>query len=517
MRTPENPYRHDMPEDLDIEVPDSPAALIDQREEREKRRFEWTLIAVGLLGLLVILAVLALAFAIAGSGDQARPAAPVKAPVASPAAVAPDKAPTLADAKGMEFEKFSRVDPTLPKVPPGPVKKFTVDVLEHVTQVAPALAPTKAWSFAVNGVAYRGTAASPPIVVNQGDKVQVTFVNGGSKAMDVSMAHSIDFHSAEVAPNKNYIDVAPGKRITIRFVAKHPGVFMYHCATQPILMHTSAGMMGMMVVKPRTLAPVDKELWVTQEEFYLGAPGKPADMAKMTAEKPDVIAFNGYADQYKAHPITVRRGERIRMYVLDAGPSKWSAFHVIGTVFDTTHVEGVVGHDSQTVNLAPSQGGWVEFTLDQEGNYPFVTHAFGDMVKGAGGILHTSGAPMPPKPAAVPAADTASPHAMAGAVKVALGEMFVKPDKTTAKAGEVMFDVQNTGATTHGLAIVKVPAAVKGGMLEESTFLAKGKDLAGGEGGDMVTATLKPGSYELVCFIPGHYAAGQRSDFTVTR
>jgi uncharacterized cupredoxin-like copper-binding protein len=230
-----------------------------------------------------------------------------------------------------------------------------------------------------------------------------------------------------------------------------------------------------------------------------------------------VIAFNGYADQYKADPITVRKGERIRMYVLDAGPSKWSAFHVIGTVFDTTHVEGVVGHDSQTVNLAPSQGGWVEFTLDQEGNYPFVTHAFGDMVKGAGGILHTTGAPMPPKPAAAaPAADAASPHAMAGAVGVALGEMFVKADKTTVKAGEVMFDVQNTGATMHGLAIVKAPASVKGGMLEESTLLAKGKGLAGGEGGDMVTATLKPGSYELVCFIAGHYAAGQRTDLTVT-
>ena len=163
--------------------------------------------------------------------------------------------------------------------------------------------------------------------------------------MAVNMAHSIDFHSAEVAPNKNYIDVAAGKKLTIEFVAKHPGVFMYHCATQPVLMHTSAGMTGMMVVKPRNLPAVDKELWLTQEEFYLGAPGKPADAAKMAAETPDVMAFNGYANQYKAHPITVRRGEKIRMYVLDAGPSKWSAFHVIGTVFDTTHVEGVIGHD----------------------------------------------------------------------------------------------------------------------------------------------------------------------------
>ena len=65
------------------------------------------------------------------------------------------------------------------------------------------------------------------------------------------MPHSIDFHSAEVAPNKNYIDVDAGEQLKIEFVADHAGVFMYHCATQPILLHTSAGMMGMMVVKPQ--------------------------------------------------------------------------------------------------------------------------------------------------------------------------------------------------------------------------------------------------------------------------
>jgi hypothetical protein len=124
--------------------------------------------------------------------------APVAHDHAAPAPAAPAKAPSLADAKGVDFEKFAKVDPTLPAVPPGAVKKFTVDVLEHVTQVDPNLAPTDAWSYAVNGKAYRGTAASPPIVVNQGDKVRITFVNGGSKKMAVSMAHSIDFHSAEV-------------------------------------------------------------------------------------------------------------------------------------------------------------------------------------------------------------------------------------------------------------------------------------------------------------------------------
>jgi nitrite reductase (NO-forming) len=166
---------------------------------------------------------------------------------------------------------------------------------------------------------------------------------------------------------------------------------MYHCATKPVLMHTGAGMLGMFVVKPKGLAPVDRELWMTQQEFYIGKPGGIADQKKLDAKTPDVIAFNGFADQYAKHPVQVEMGERIRMYILNAGPSIWSAFHVIGTVFDRTVVEGQVGRDAQTVNLAPSQGGWVEFTLDEEGAYPFVTHAFGDMTKGALGILATAG------------------------------------------------------------------------------------------------------------------------------
>ena len=39
----------------------------------------------------------------------------------------------------------------------------------------------------------------------------------------------------------------------------------------------------------------------------------------------------------------MKRGESVRAYVLNAGPSIWSAFHVIGTVFDRTMVEGTPG------------------------------------------------------------------------------------------------------------------------------------------------------------------------------
>ena len=404
-------------------------------------------------------------------------------------------------------------DPALIAVPARAVKKFKVDVFQRVTQVAKDLAPTEVWSFAVNGRYQRGTGVSPPMVVNEGDTVDFTLVNGSRKAMKVTMPHSLDFHSAEVNPGKRYADLAPGKSMHYRFVAKHPGVFMYHCATQPVLMHTGAGMVGMFVVKPKHLAPVDRELWMTQQEYYLGKPGKGADMAKMQAKAPDVIAFNGYANQYKDSPVTVNRGERVRMYVLNAGPSIWSAFHVIGTVFDRTVIEGARGRDSQTMNLAPSQGGWAEFTLDEEGTYPFVTHAFGDAVKGAIGVVQTAHAPT-----------GAAGHDMGGAaasagtradVDVTFGDMWIKASTPRVKAGKVTFGVKNQGATMHGLAIVPSPAKVSGGMVDHATFVAQGGDLGAGASGT-VSADLKPGKYELICHMPGHYAAGQEMPFEVT-
>jgi len=289
------------------------------------------------------------------------------------------------------FERFRRVDPNLPAIPPGRVKHFRVTVFEHVTKVAPDQPPTRVWSFAVNGQEDRGTGASPPMVVNQGDRVDITFVNGGSARANVTLAHSLDLHAADLAPSSAFRTIAPGGSMHIRFTATHPGVFLYHCASQPMLMHLGEGMVGMFVVKPRGLPPVDRELWVDQEEYFPGAPGQNADMNEMMAKQPKVVAFNGYAFQYRAQPIRVHTGERIRMYVLNAGPTQWSSFHVIGAVFDHTVIEGQEGHDAQAVSLAPAQGGWVDFTLHQRGAYPFVTHAFADMMEGADGALITEG------------------------------------------------------------------------------------------------------------------------------
>jgi nitrite reductase (NO-forming) len=112
---------------------------------------------------------------------------------------------------------------------------------------------------------------------------------------------------------------------------------------------------------------------------------------------PAVVAFNGHADQYAARPVVVRRGERIRVFLLDAGPNKWSAFHVVGSIFDRAWIDGIHAQNEtlgeQTLNLAPSQGAVADLRLAEEGSYPFLSHELAASAAGAVGVLRTSQAP----------------------------------------------------------------------------------------------------------------------------
>jgi nitrite reductase (NO-forming) len=166
---------------------------------------------------------------------------------------------------------------------------------------------------------------------------------------------------------------------------------MYHCGTPPALHHIGNGMYGAIVIDPPDLAPVDHELLFVQSELYLEGPSN-RGLAKMEQEAWDAVVFNGYANQYRDRPIRVEPGERVRAWVLDAGPSENSSFHVVGTIFETVYKEGEYmlrpgTGGAQALDLQPAQGGFVEFTFDEQGLYPIVTHKFANPGKGALGLF----------------------------------------------------------------------------------------------------------------------------------
>jgi len=161
-------------------------------------------------------------------------------------------------------------------------------------------------------------------------------------------------------------------------------------------------MYGAIIIDPPDLPRVDHEYLLGQSELYLGPQGQPGDLAKMQDTDWDAVVFNGYVNQYPHQPIRVEPHQRIRVWVLDAGPSENSSFHIVGTIFDTVYKEGAyqLGPDathggSQALDLQPAQGGFVEFTFDEKGFYPIVTHKFANVGKGALGLFQAGDVKLP--------------------------------------------------------------------------------------------------------------------------
>jgi nitrite reductase (NO-forming) len=279
---------------------------------------------------------------------------------------------------------FQAHDPSLPPVGATRVHRLTLRVSDVQAEIAPGVRQ-QLWT-------YNGTMPGPTLHGRVGDQFVIRLVN------DTQMGHSIDFHAGQIAPDRAMRTIGAGKSLTYRFTAQNSGIWLYHCSTMPMSVHIANGMFGAVVIDPPNLPHVARSFLLVQSELYLGAQGGPADATKVLAEEPDAVVFNGYVDQYDHTPLTARVGQRIRIWILDAGPNRPSAFHVVGGQFDTVFQEGayLLRRDSpshgasQALSLGPAQGGFVELSLDEPGHYPFVSHLMVDAERGAHGIIRVT-------------------------------------------------------------------------------------------------------------------------------
>ena len=290
--------------------------------------------------------------AMPSTGEGARP-------TPSFAGIAPANADALAAA-------HNAYPAALPATTAGPVLNVHIGISHHVLSIAPGI-KYEAWTF-------DGGVPGPVIHARQGQTVRVTLTN------HAPMPHSVDFHAARVAPDKD----------------------LYHCGTKPVLAHIANGMYGAIVVdpaNPNLLPPVHHAYVLVSGEWYLNAPGdkQPAslDMVKAHQMTPDWVTWNGYAGQYVKHPLTAHPGHTVRLYVVDAGPSLDTDFHVVGTVLQRAWLDAAVTdpplHGIQTATVPAGGGGIFDVTISKPGLYPFVTHSFASVDMGAVGLLNVGG------------------------------------------------------------------------------------------------------------------------------
>jgi nitrite reductase (NO-forming) len=267
-----------------------------------------------------------------------------------------------------------------PIVPPAIARKNATKVIVHleVKEVEGRLADGVRYTFWTFG----GKVPGKFIRVREGDLVEMHLDNHpGNK-----MPHNIDLHAVN-GPGGGAASslTAPGHSSVFSFKALNPGLYVYHCATAPVVMHVANGMYGMILVEPKEGLPkVDHEYYVMQSDFYTkGANGEqglqPFSMTKAIDERPDYVVFNGSVGSTTADKaLTGNVGETVRLFVGDGGPNLTSSFHVIGQIFDTVWAEGNMStptHNVQTTMIPAGGAAIAQFKLSVPGTFIIVDHS----------------------------------------------------------------------------------------------------------------------------------------------
>lgn len=275
--------------------------------------------------------------------------------------------------------RLTRFDPALPPLPEGGTLRLKWTAQDIPLQVSPNTTLV-AWTFENN-------CPGPIAHCRVGDTVEFTLTNQSA------MPHAMDFHAAQIDPRTAFANVAEGQSISFTFKPRYAGAYLYHCGTQPMLLHIGAGMYGAIIVSPQEPLPPAREFVLVQGEYYLGPPVSDIyslDYARMLTGVPSLVAFNGRPDQYMRDPIRVKVGERVRFWVVNAGPNVPCAFHVVGEQFDTVYIgqppDSAI-HGVQTFSVPPGGGMGFELLCDVPGEFPFMNHACAYGQIGAMGTL----------------------------------------------------------------------------------------------------------------------------------
>ncbi len=275
----------------------------------------------------------------------------------------------------------------------------------------------RAWTFG-------GSVPGPVVHVREGDRITFKMKNRSDEEVTITeptregspfmqqvaendyqkakpgvmpMPHSMDFHAGTVAKDDKWRTIGPGETIEFDWVANYAGVYIYHCGTPSVLMHTAMGQHGVVVVSPKEEYParqkVDREYVVVQSEYYLKKGSGDLytyDSEAASNNNPSHVVFNGHQTVMHEQPLKAREGERVRLYFSNNGPSGTSSFHVIGAIFDQVWMEGHPYNEMrgmQTVLLGASGSAVMDFIVPEAGKYILVDHEFVDAEKGATGTL----------------------------------------------------------------------------------------------------------------------------------
>jgi multicopper oxidase len=314
---------------------------------------------------------------------------------------------------------LTRRSALIPPVPStGTLREYVLEA--KATEWSPTgHAAAKAW-------AYNGTVPGPEIRVTEGQKVRVTLHNR------LEEPTSIHWHGLPVpfamdgVPDLTQPAVLPGGTFVYEFTASRPGTYWYHTHFGYQL---DRGMYGALVIEPRREPLKYDQEYTLVIDDWLSDPDHPRpdslaggmmnmggmmggdtggmggmmggmkmgptrsahDGAVRVQPIYDRLIVNGRAGN-KSPELRVRRGDRLRLRLVNAGSASLLAVRVMGHTMRVTHADGqpVDPVTTRIVMLGMGERLDVLVEADHPGVWPIT--AFGQDDKRASAVLRYDGA-----------------------------------------------------------------------------------------------------------------------------
>ena len=232
------------------------------------------------------------------------------------------------------------------------LREYTIIAGEKLIEIAPGVT-FPAW-------AYNGRVPGPTIRCTQGDRLRITFTNG------TSHPHSIHFHGIHSPVMDGLTPVEPGGTFVYEFDAEPFGMHLYHCHTIPFRRHIHKGLYGAFIIDPPTPRPAAKELVMVMNAFD----------TNFDAEN-EFYAVNTVAFHYAKHPIQVKLGELVRVYLANITEfDPVNSFHLHAGMFDLYRTGTRLEPSDYTdiVTMGQGERHILEFSFKFPGQYMFHAH-----------------------------------------------------------------------------------------------------------------------------------------------
>jgi FtsP/CotA-like multicopper oxidase with cupredoxin domain len=209
--------------------------------------------------------------------------------------------------------------------------------------------------------AYNGQVPGPTLRAGEGDLLRVVFKNRDAHP------HTIHFHGFHPAGMDGVFElVASGQEFIYEFDAEPFGCHLYHCHVMPLKKHIEKGLYGAFLIDPREGREEADELVMVMNGFDTNFDGAN-----------EVYAVNTVAFHYQRHPVAIKRGQLVRIYVVNVLEFDLvNSFHTHANFFDYyptgTRLES--SEFTDTKMFAQGERGIKEFSYDFPGLFMFHAH-----------------------------------------------------------------------------------------------------------------------------------------------